>query len=93
MPTLAYVVGTTSREVTVALKPRQLADVQIQNLSVNNVYVGSDQSVDTTSGIKVPPNGQYVNVKRQEPIWLIADGAGSDVRIHVEIYTTTTKTF
>ena len=80
MPTVAYTIGATSKLVaTINNKP--LLDIIVQNLSANNVYVGSDERVETTTGIKIVPNGYWANDRRAEPVYLVADAAGSDVRI------------
>lgn len=83
MPTVARSIGLTAQHIA-SPKEGELLDILVQNLSANNVYVGSDSSVTTSNGVKLVPNGTYANDHEAEPIWLIADGAASDVRIKVE---------
>lgn len=85
MPTVARSIGVTAEHIA-SPKAGFLLDVLIQNLSVNNVYVGSSSGVTTSNGIKLASNAQYSNDKRGEPVYLIADAATSDVRIEYEIY-------
>jgi len=85
MPTTNRSIGTTSEAIVIPGKD-ELVDILIQNLSVNNIYVGAAQEVTTSTGIKIAPNAQYSNDKRGEQVYLIADGAASDVRIHYELY-------
>jgi len=89
MPTVSVTVGTTPIPVCRLDQKNayEYMDVIIQNLSANNVYVGSDQALSTASGLKlVATTGVFTNDKRQEEIWLVADGAGSDVRVNYVIY-------
>jgi hypothetical protein len=85
MPTVSRNIGLTSQHI---VSPREddLVDITIQNLSANNVYVLSAQNQTVGDGIKITPNGTYTNDKRHSPIWLVADGVSSDVKVHYELY-------
>jgi len=78
MPTKALSVGTTS---TLALRQVQgfKVDFVVQNLSANNVYL-SDIETDTATGIKIIAGGFVSKDNWEGDIFLIADGATSDVR-------------
>lgn len=79
-------IGTTSECVANA-KDGHLIDILVQNLSANNVYVGDSPDVTTLTGIKlVATTGSWSNDKRKSSVYLIADGASSDVRVTVETY-------
>lgn len=84
MPTLERTIGTSPVPIA-APKEGFLLDILIQNLSVNNVYVGNSIGVTTSNGIKLVPTATYENDHEEEPIWLIADAASSDVRIKLFI--------
>jgi len=90
MPTVFRLVGLASDPI---VSPREgyLVDALIQNLSANNVYVGSSQEVTAANGIQIPANGDWPIERRSEPIWLIAAGAASDVRIFYELYKAGTR--
>lgn len=82
MPTVARSIGVTPEMICGNLEgPNEWFDVIVQNLSANNVCVLSDGSGDMASGLKIIANGNYTNDHRGEAVWLIADGAASDVRI------------
>ena len=80
MPTTVRSIGTTSVQIY-SPKPNEVADILIQNLSANNVYVGNSKGVLAADGNKLVPTGIYENDHQIEPIHLIADAASSDVRI------------
>lgn len=64
-----------------------LLNIIVQNLSSNSLYVGHDESVTVDSGIKIAASGGvWTDDKRGEPVFLIADGENSDVRINYEVY-------
>lgn len=84
MPTTSRTIGTTSKQIY-SPKPDEVADILIQNLSVNNVYLGNNKGVKTTNGIKFVPTATYQNDHEIEPIHLIADAASSDVRIKLTV--------
>ena len=86
MPTMYNPIGIVAVEIVEPDAFCPLIDIIIQNLSANNIYIGSDQTVTDVTGILIAPNGTWVNDKRAEPIWLIASGAGSDVRIQYSKY-------
>jgi hypothetical protein len=90
MPTVAVPIGTTAYPAVVSdkltLEDNIYADVIIQNLSGNNVYVNSEQTGTTSSGLKIAAGGTYTNDHRAEPIFLIADGASSDCRIEYFLF-------
>jgi hypothetical protein len=75
------VVGTTPAIRVCQMKEDQYVDLVIQNLSGNNIYVGETDSVSVASGIKVPANSQYSDDKVETNLYVIADGAASDVRV------------
>lgn len=79
MPTKLLSVGTT---VQLALRATNHyeTDFVIQNLSANNLYLGDIEDVATTNGIKILAGGFISKDKWHGDIWLIADGATSDVR-------------
>lgn len=79
-------IGITAREIVSPTAFQPLIDIIVQNLSANDVYVGEDASVNSSTGIKISPNGNWPNDKRAAPVWLIASGADSDVRIHYSLY-------
>jgi hypothetical protein len=64
----------------------EFADIMIQNLSANNVYVTSDRTQGTADGLKIAPAGNYTNDRRFSSVWLVADGALSDVRVYYHLY-------
>lgn len=85
MVTKNVVIGTTI-QLVVGCAPDQVIDILIQNLSANNVYVGDDD-VSSSNGMKIiATTGSYSNDKRKSPVFLVADGASSDVRLCFEIY-------
>jgi hypothetical protein len=86
MGTQNVTVGTTPVLVTPTIDDDELIDILIQNLSTNNVYVGTNDAVSTSNGIKLIPGGDYCNDKRRHAVWLIADAASSDVRVCYEKY-------
>lgn len=80
MPIKKETIGTTAVQVAVAING-MLCDILIQNLSANNVYVTSDISQGVGEGLKIVANGTYADDQCNEDLFLIADGAASDVRI------------
>ncbi len=86
MQTVSRNIGLTSQHIVSPREEDDLIDITIQNLSSNNVYVLSAQNQTVSDGIKITPNGTYTNDKRHSSIWLVADGASSDVRVHHELY-------
>ncbi len=85
MPTVARSIEVTSNLIA-DVHEGELLDVIVQNLSANNIYVGSDQNVTIASGIRIVANGYWANDQRAEPVWLISDGAGSDARVTYVAY-------
>lgn len=81
----SQLIGTTAVFI-VAQKEGFLIDILVQNLSANNVYFGSDLSVDVNTGTKIAAQGEWTNDKRFETVCLIADGANSNCRITIEVY-------
>lgn len=86
MPTTNRVINLTAEPIWTTGSSNELVDILIQNLSANNIYVGSGQNVDVTTGLKIITNGVYTNDKRKDPIWCISDVAGSDIRVVMEVY-------
>jgi hypothetical protein len=86
MPTTKFTIGTTAKLLVPNQTP-ELIDCLLQNLSGNDIYIGSSADVTSDNGIKLNANGGvYENDKRLEPIWVIATAAGSDLRVFVEKY-------
>ena len=85
MPTTFRLIGLNAEPI-VSPPPGFLVDMLIQNLSANNIEVGSSQELAIGTGIEIAANGNWPIEKRHEPVFLIADGAGSDVRIFYELY-------
>jgi len=80
-------IGTTAQKVAAVRHDDQVLDILVQNNSANNLYLGDDASVSTTSGTKIAPSGGlWANDKRRSDVFLIADGSPSDVRVTLEIY-------
>lgn len=64
-----------------------LLNILVQNLSANSLYLGKDASVTIDSGIKITASGGvWSDDKRADAVYLIADGADSDVRVQYEVY-------
>jgi len=85
MPTVARLIGLASEPI-VSPEKGWLVDIIIQNLSLANISVGSSQTVTMADGLRLPPGATYVNDKRREALWLIADAAASETRIFYELY-------
>lgn len=73
-------IGTTIQQVFYTPKGKK-ALVSIQNLSANNVYILNSSNQGTSDGIKLVTGAAATNNDLREDLWLIADGATSDVRI------------
>jgi len=86
MSTVSRKIGLTSQHIVSPREEDDLIDVTIKNLSANNVYVLSAQNQAVSDGIKITPKGTYANDKKHSSIWLVADGANSDVNVHYELY-------
>ncbi len=86
MPTVPLSIGTDPVLIANISQIDEFLDIIIQNLSANVVYVGSDNTVATDTGISVAANATHVDDSRGEPVWLIASGANSDVRIQYYRY-------
>jgi hypothetical protein len=73
-------VGTSPVEVIASSPPR--ASLLVQNVSADTAaYVGFDSNVDTTTGTLVPAQGgTYADETHTGPIYVIAEGAGTDIR-------------
>jgi hypothetical protein len=92
MPTQAIIVGITPVPVAIGLEgPDEWIDIIVQNLSANNVYVISSGEGTVADGLRIVANGNHTNDHRGESVWLIADGAASDVRVHYVKYIDTTR--
>ena len=61
------------------------AEVMIQNLSTNNVYVISRQGDTVANGLLLRQYDTYSNDKETDSIYLVADGAASDVRTKIVV--------
>lgn len=86
MPTTALSVGTSAKQVANISKADEYLDIFIQNLSVNNIYIGSDATVTTATGIKLTAGSAWSNDQRGEPVWVIADAVTSDIRAQYHTY-------
>ena len=59
--------------------------VLIQNNGAADIFVGSDSTVTTASGFRVPANGGVLTVDHTTAaLWAISGTAGQDVRVLVE---------
>lgn len=74
-------VGTTPVQI-----PGNRTRPVIQNLGPGNVYVDTDGEVTSADGLKLVPNSIYefpTSGGNSDGIWLVADQAGTDVRVVV----------
>lgn len=56
------------------------SSILIQNVhATQDLYLGTDENVLTTTGFKVPP-GQSVRLTHRGPLFAIASGAATDTR-------------
>lgn len=85
MPTENLNVGIEARKAYSSLKHKQI-DFILQNLSGNNVYFGNVSGVSVTSGIEIAADGVLELKEWKTDIYLIADGADSDVRFVYQEY-------
>ena len=85
MPTEKRTVSNT--EPMMIFDPNDTGDVAQINLQVigaNDIYVGHSQKIDTDNGPKISgAGGIYRNPLQIEPLWVIASGGSSDVRVTV----------
>lgn len=77
----AVSIGTSAAVILAANTSR--ANLLVQNLSVNDLYIGVDSGVTVANGIEVPPNGSVL-ITHAAAVWGIASGASSDVRYFEE---------
>lgn len=75
-------VGTTNL-FCYAVPLGKTASVTIQNLSANNVYIVDDNNQPLASGIKLLAGAVATNDSFRGQLWLVADGATSDVRLDI----------
>ena len=77
---MQIIVGTTVQTVSAQGRGRPF----IQNLGPGTVYFDSEPTVSATSGAKLAPDSAYEFIgaaSEETGISLIADAAGTDVRI------------
>lgn len=87
MPSLSFIVGVDP--ILFLSKPEAknaFIDIIIQNLSVNNLYFTESPSGGVENGLEIAANGVLEIKEYNGAIWLIADGADSDVRICYQQY-------
>lgn len=75
-------VGTTAL-FCYAVPYGKTAQVTIQNLSVNNVYIIDNGMQAVANGIKLLAGAVSTNETFRGQLWLIADGVTSDIRIDI----------
>ena len=74
-------VGTTPQIICIG-KDTEPLDVLVQNLSVNNAYV--DFNSNALDGIQILPNGYYSNPHLMETLYIVCDGANSEIRLTIQ---------
>jgi len=55
-------------------------DFIIQNLSANNLYLNQSKSEGTAHGIEIATSTSLAKDHYPKDVWVVADGASSDVR-------------
>lgn len=85
MPTLILTVGVALQQFLYK-QPEVYVDIQIQNLSANNVEVGDSNNLVYGTGVRITPNGTLDLQQWRNDLYFIADGANSDVRIMYQEY-------
>lgn len=70
-------VGTSAAQIRAANTAR--GTLLIQNLSVNEIFIGTDSSVTTTNGIKVAAGGN-IELTVTSAVYGISAVAGNDIR-------------
>jgi len=83
-------VGTTTLLIVKRVTGK-LCDFFLQNLSGNNVYLVNSSHAIVGNGIKIVPNDTYGDDQSDEELYLIADGAASDVRLRRNYYDPKTR--
>jgi hypothetical protein len=77
------------KNINLGTQPRRVratgdAQVLVQNLGPDDLYLGNDASVSSTTGVKLEKDATYTSpvdlVETGAQLWLVSDGA-SDVRI------------
>lgn len=84
MPTKVLSIGTTA---TLALQKSEgyIVDFILENLSANNVYFGDHGEITAANATRIIPSANLTKDNWAESIYLIADGALSDVRLTYQI--------
>lgn len=73
-------VGTTAAALPSALSGRR--NLMIQNLGAKAIYIGADNTVTSSNGLKVSSNATLeVEIGEDITLWAIGAGAGLDVRL------------
>jgi hypothetical protein len=77
------VVSATSTASEVAATPLSGRDkILIQNLGSQDVYVGEDNTVTTSTGFLLPKGASYVEEIGETPnIWVITNSGSADLRV------------
>lgn len=84
-------IGTTSTRV-VSFDANNYTDVLIYNNSANIVYVNESAGQGTADGIPLEANGGFYKDRwNDRDLYLIADGATSDVRITFVLHSKPSK--
>lgn len=78
----AVTVGTSA--VLIAAADLERRSILIQNLGAAAIFVGSDNSVTTANGIKVPAGGSYT-ADNTTTVYAISGAAGQDVRYSEDV--------
>ena len=86
MPTVEVIIGTAAIPLFMPNRTGEVADILLQNVSAADIYLGSDESVTTGSGILLAIGGVYRNEQELEPLWAISASAGRAVRIRIVRY-------
>jgi hypothetical protein len=84
--TIKFMMVGTSTVLAIPKSRGELCDFLIQNLSGNDVYLVDSDTAGIAQGIKISAGGAYSCSDSDENVWLIASGAGSDVRVRWFFY-------
>lgn len=83
LTSVTVAVGTSAVQLAAGRTQREI--LTVQNVHATQILYIGPSTVATTTGLKVAPGGLFTFESYEGPVYGIADGAATDVRV-LEVY-------